>query len=660
MSAEDDDPKDDSNMPTNTDRETPTGFSNNENTQARAKILAASMWSDSVRLLIGVGGFFAIISTLIGSGMYLAGRASAADVEVQGNRVTKIEQRFEDHRAHSEAEIQRTQQQLGCGGPYAPTLNTNTWPVCSLVFYTDGTGLPTNNYGYAAFIDARSSGGFEMSGLGVLQAGGANFTGLYVDLSHFGNGADSAYFYITRCTFANVYYNGVNYPITAKAHISLAGAISGQIEKNFFARAGNAIRGQENILESSIYSNVIACRDNTFIQLNGAGGAICNPGQSWIIEGDTVEGLQQGAADYLHTYVGFDMTTTAASCDLCSIRNSWCGDAFGDQVWVRLMTAFNVDISTCLFAGGVTGVEFFDIGGSPRAGAIGIIGNEFSVSGDDVDCGENHEWNGIEFGRNDIVSVANLPNTPSTAFIANKIGRVEGSAIADPSVLGTRFIAAIPPEDITVGSPIEAWWKADAIVGLTDGQTVQTWEDSGANDHDLVQASAGSRPIYKTDIQNGLPVVRFDGTKFMADTFANGTGYGVFLVCATDGGSYDSAHDCFFDGSTNNTMRLIRASTSSMDAGGVPLGANPTEWTVYCLEQNGVGDASSVMRAGDVAVQGQPTWVSPGAGITLGARGDGTNGAAIDVGEIIITNRPLRPRERLGLVNYLRAKWNAL
>ena len=49
------------------------------------------------------------------------------------------------------------------------------------------------------------------------------------------------------------------------------------------------------------------------------------------------------------------------------------------------------------------------------------------------------------------------------------------------------------------------------FIDSTDGTAIQTWSDL-AGTNDLTQATSGSRPVYKTNIFNGNPVIRFDGT----------------------------------------------------------------------------------------------------------------------------------------------------
>lgn len=55
-------------------------------------------------------------------------------------------------------------------------------------------------------------------------------------------------------------------------------------------------------------------------------------------------------------------------------------------------------------------------------------------------------------------------------------------------------------------SGIYLQYKADAITGVADGDPVNTWNDSSGNGR-----HATGSAIYKTNIVNGLPAVRFNG-----------------------------------------------------------------------------------------------------------------------------------------------------
>ena len=49
------------------------------------------------------------------------------------------------------------------------------------------------------------------------------------------------------------------------------------------------------------------------------------------------------------------------------------------------------------------------------------------------------------------------------------------------------------------------------IRGLNDGDAISTWPDLSGNGRDVTNTST-ARPVFKTGIINGFPVVRFDGT----------------------------------------------------------------------------------------------------------------------------------------------------
>lgn len=89
--------------------------------------------------------------------------------------------------------------------------------------------------------------------------------------------------------------------------------------------------------------------------------------------------------------------------------------------------------------------------------------------------------------------------------------------------------AAFSPANI---SGLQLW--LDATVGLydattggsevtTDGSAVARWEDQSGNAYHVTQNSASEQPVLKTSQQNGLNVIRFDGSNdylFGATNFA--------------------------------------------------------------------------------------------------------------------------------------------
>lgn len=87
------------------------------------------------------------------------------------------------------------------------------------------------------------------------------------------------------------------------------------------------------------------------------------------------------------------------------------------------------------------------------------------------------------------------------------------------------------PDQLTGSPPLAAWYKADAITGLSDGTAVTTWSDSSGAGRDVTQGTSGKRPIYKSAVRalGGMPGVLFDGSD---DTLGN-TAFGLTLTTRT-------------------------------------------------------------------------------------------------------------------------------
>ena len=59
------------------------------------------------------------------------------------------------------------------------------------------------------------------------------------------------------------------------------------------------------------------------------------------------------------------------------------------------------------------------------------------------------------------------------------------------------------------------WLDASQLTGLVDGNAVASWTDMTGKGNHAIQATEANKPLYKTNILNGKPVVRFDGTDFL-------------------------------------------------------------------------------------------------------------------------------------------------
>lgn len=60
--------------------------------------------------------------------------------------------------------------------------------------------------------------------------------------------------------------------------------------------------------------------------------------------------------------------------------------------------------------------------------------------------------------------------------------------------------------------PLLKLWLKSYSLSFNDGDAVSPWTDASGLGNSPTQATSGKKPTYKTNIQNGLPVVRFDFT----------------------------------------------------------------------------------------------------------------------------------------------------
>lgn len=61
------------------------------------------------------------------------------------------------------------------------------------------------------------------------------------------------------------------------------------------------------------------------------------------------------------------------------------------------------------------------------------------------------------------------------------------------------------------------------ISGKNDGDGIDSWSDISGSGNNASQATAGARPTYKTGVQGGQPIARFDGGDVMSGSISTST-----------------------------------------------------------------------------------------------------------------------------------------
>lgn len=203
---------------------------------------------------------------------------------------------------------------------------------------------------------------------------------------------------------------------------------------------------------------------------------------------------------------------------------------------------------------------------------------------------------------------------------------------------------------------LAGWWKADSLA-LSDGAAVSSWADSSGGGHTAAQATGSLQPVYKTNIVNGKPVVRFDGVDdyLTATIVSDAQPTQWFLVFK----AADSGVIRFLVASGQSILRhsssdlmLINAPT---DVWGTYTHSGAA-WSVFTATFNGA--SSKLYMAGDAGqAVSTPGANTTGTGLTIGADGSLTRSWSGDIAEIVHYNRELNADERADVHTYLAAKY---
>lgn len=216
------------------------------------------------------------------------------------------------------------------------------------------------------------------------------------------------------------------------------------------------------------------------------------------------------------------------------------------------------------------------------------------------------------------------------------------------------------PTDI---SGLALWADADAITGLSNADPVTTWEDQSGNGNDLAQSTSAAKPTYRTNVVNGKPVVRFDGTDdtmvtaaFASELAQPNTIIAVALFATTattnrmicDGLAAGKRHAMYSHLNSGGKWTFY-AGTTEVNGSVIATGAFHVVSAIY----NG---ASSVLYLNGAQDATGNTGSNPLSGLRLGSFA----GAAFlngDIAEILVYDSALSTADRESVEEYLMEKY---
>jgi PKD repeat protein len=224
-----------------------------------------------------------------------------------------------------------------------------------------------------------------------------------------------------------------------------------------------------------------------------------------------------------------------------------------------------------------------------------------------------------------------------------------------------------------VGAVKELEFKADALVGLTNGQFMSSWADVSGNGRDVGQNTAARKPFYATNRINGLPAVQFRSAYNSYGNCLTNTGYSIaqpytiFMVARSDGNNGANSSDVFVDGYPGSANRIF---ISLSWLGGAQAnfytyaGAGPlsfpwpqpswSNWHVYEMQFAGTNSAvwvdGSFKATADVGT-------SALGGITLGDHRDRNSGLNGEMAEFVVYSGSLSSTDRYNVGSALCSKY---
>lgn len=249
------------------------------------------------------------------------------------------------------------------------------------------------------------------------------------------------------------------------------------------------------------------------------------------------------------------------------------------------------------------------------------------------------------------------------------------AAIQGPlGTAGGAAAAAFVPTSI---SGLVLWLKADSL-GLSDGTGVSSWTDSSGSGNTASQGTGGNQPLYKTNIINSMPVVRFDGVDdFLTVTRNAGLEPNavtiIMLFYKASGAPANStylfakkhtagAHSSYAiqHGTGTGNRPLCRVATTGNVNGNATVTAD--DYNSYPHIMVGKIDGSNLIHIHDGVTVGTSPVASGNIAydtndLKIGSYDGTTLFAAYDLGELLLYNTALSSANLRSVASYLVGRW---
>jgi predicted alpha-1,6-mannanase (GH76 family)/fibronectin type 3 domain-containing protein len=224
---------------------------------------------------------------------------------------------------------------------------------------------------------------------------------------------------------------------------------------------------------------------------------------------------------------------------------------------------------------------------------------------------------------------------------------------------------------------LAAWFKADAITGLTNGAPVSLWADASGNGYGAMQLLNSNQPVYVTNALNGLPVVRFNSAKSTYLWFYRPVQDDFTMVLVYQSSQGISTGTSFWNGAglvNGEQSGTVNDFGTSLNANGrILAGTGNPDTTIYSGTgfNNGQPHVVTFKRTrntGAMVLYVDGTQVAAGTSgtnsltapnlLVLGGQGVLNNFLTGDIAEVQIYNTPLSDSDRVGVERAIQCKYS--
>ena len=194
----------------------------------------------------------------------------------------------------------------------------------------------------------------------------------------------------------------------------------------------------------------------------------------------------------------------------------------------------------------------------------------------------------------------------------------------------------------------------------SDGDVIGAIEDKSGNSNDAVQATTANKPLYKTGIQNGLSIGRFDGANDWMSLAGMTVPLGSYTVFAVYNPADIATTQYIFDVETG---RLVLAHTLSAtvnvgwyDGTAREIAAATTDIQLLTFHLTSGGNGEVFRNASSL---GTAAYAAKAIGDAVGlfSRYDGADLMEGDCFELLLYNAALSTLDRETVRDWLNAKW---